>query len=689
MKKAMTACTLAALFLVFAAAGVWAAGDQLYPLTPKRLDIRNGIPQQDPNYPVTHVDEVAEYYLGSGAADDTFFIVFEPPAACSVKYVEIQWFDAGNVTAFAAWFNHAALPPPPDCTMGTAPNRGTSPESPIASWIAGPVPNTAAGTQRWERLDLGANGEFVVGNPTTLQPELFGVGFVKLAEEPHPLADGMNAKGIRKTYTWFGGPWMASYDHPWGAYSGNLVSGTVIEVMMKVWVSYPWGMPILISNLYQHNNTYNTSNPYNITVDLVDDGPGITAADSVYLVYKVDGGAANWMMLTETAPGSGTYQANIPGQAAGSQIIYYVYTRDDVGLRNTSVPKLFDIVAPAHPDADILFVTSNVSGRFSAYNQVLFNNNIWYERWDVGDNMGIDNSVINYGWSAIVVVAWGVAPDVLPALNEATPFRTFLTGGGNLALIDQDYFYGNTLPDSGNFVAGDFAYDFFGLSQYWNDPNVGGTSIADCTYYGETGDPISGQFIDPNYYETYFDTSGIHEDQQWADFFTVSTADEIFYGLSDARVYGSKYASNFKTVFLSFMAEAACEYDTVSTSWYYGGLVPNQDFTDLLLNIINWFNPDLVNPKGGLTPADYSLSQNYPNPFNPVTSISFVLGKAGEVSLKVYNLMGQEVAALVEGRMSAGAHVVDFDAAELASGIYYYKLTSGDFEETQKMVLLK
>ncbi len=687
MNKSLTSLALAALLLVFIAAGVYAADDKLYPLNPKRIDLRSGTTQFDQEFPVTHVDEVAEYYLGSGAADDTFFIVFEPPAACSVKYVEIQWFDAGNVNAFAAWFNRNALPPPPDCTMGTAPNRGTSPESPIADWIAGPVPNGAAGTQLWERLDLGA--EFVVGNSTTLEPDIFGVGFIKSAEEPHPLADKMDSKGIRKTYTWFGGPWMSGYDYPWGAYSSDLVSGTVVDVMMKVWVSYPWGMPILMSNFLQHNNTYDTAGPYNITVDLVDDGVGITAADSVYLVYKVDGGADNWVILTETAPGSGTYQADIPGQAVGCAIAYRIYTVDDAGLRNESVPKLFNIVAPAHPDADILFITSNVSGRFTAYNQVLFNNNVWYEQWDADGNMGIDSSIVNYGWSTIFVVAWGTSSDLVPCLDEPTPFCYFLNNGGNLALIDQDYFYGNGLPDSGAFAAGDFAYDHFGLSQYWNDPNVAGVSTADCTYYGETGDPISGNFIDPNYYETYFDTSGVHEDQPWGDYFSVSNATEIFYGAYDANVYGCRYDNVFKTVFLSFMAEASCEYDTNAGSWYYGGLTPSQDFTDLLMCTINWFAPTLVNPGDNTIPAAYSLSQNYPNPFNPSTSINFTLAQPGEVSLKVFNLVGQEVASLVEDHMEAGPHTMQFDAAELASGIYYYKLTAGDFEETKKMVLLK
>ena len=86
---------------------------------------------------------------------------------------------------------------------------------------------------------------------------------------------------------------------------------------------------------------------------------------------------------------------------------------------------------------------------------------------------------------------------------------------------------------------------------------------------------------------------------------------------------------------------------------------------------------------------DYNLSNNYPNPFNPVTTIEYTLPRSGEVSLIIYNILGKEVARLVDGEMTAGNHTANWDASNFASGIYFYRLKSGNFVQTRKMVLLK
>lgn len=85
----------------------------------------------------------------------------------------------------------------------------------------------------------------------------------------------------------------------------------------------------------------------------------------------------------------------------------------------------------------------------------------------------------------------------------------------------------------------------------------------------------------------------------------------------------------------------------------------------------------------------FALDQNYPNPFNPSTSVSYSLAKAGLVTLKVYNVLGQEVATLVNARKGTGLHTVRFDASSLSSGMYIYSLQSGTFVQTKKMMLIK
>jgi hypothetical protein len=83
------------------------------------------------------------------------------------------------------------------------------------------------------------------------------------------------------------------------------------------------------------------------------------------------------------------------------------------------------------------------------------------------------------------------------------------------------------------------------------------------------------------------------------------------------------------------------------------------------------------------------LAQNYPNPFNPSTTIRYQLPQDGMVTLKVYDILGSEVATLVNEQKAAGRFEVNFDASRLASGVYIYKITSGGYVSSKKMLLVK
>ena len=89
------------------------------------------------------------------------------------------------------------------------------------------------------------------------------------------------------------------------------------------------------------------------------------------------------------------------------------------------------------------------------------------------------------------------------------------------------------------------------------------------------------------------------------------------------------------------------------------------------------------------TPKSFFLSQNYPNPFNPSTTIRFSLVKSCHVTLKVYNILGQEVETLVEGERRVGEYEVRWTPEDLASGIYFYRLQTGELAESKKLVLMK
>ncbi len=93
--------------------------------------------------------------------------------------------------------------------------------------------------------------------------------------------------------------------------------------------------------------------------------------------------------------------------------------------------------------------------------------------------------------------------------------------------------------------------------------------------------------------------------------------------------------------------------------------------------------------EGPEMPTHFELYQNYPNPFNPTTTIRYDLPTASHVVMKVFNILGQEVAVLINEEKPAGKHQVDFNSTKLASGVYFYKLVAGEFVSVKKFLLLK
>jgi hypothetical protein len=128
-----------------------------------------------------------------------------------------------------------------------------------------------------------------------------------------------------------------------------------------------------------------------------------------------------------------------------------------------------------------------------------------------------------------------------------------------------------------------------------------------------------------------------------------------------------------------------------SSNWYYLSSNSNSNAVAIYLvrAYISLEPTDVVEEKGSGIPTKYSLSQNFPNPFNPVTKIRYQIPVSGFVTLKVYDMLGNEVSSLVNEEKSAGEYTVSFDGSRLASGVYFYKLTQGSFTDTKKLILMK
>ena len=127
------------------------------------------------------------------------------------------------------------------------------------------------------------------------------------------------------------------------------------------------------------------------------------------------------------------------------------------------------------------------------------------------------------------------------------------------------------------------------------------------------------------------------------------------------------------TKYTSWAAQSAAEYTRIN-SWLNNGKDPLASGVERV---------------EGTVPKEFSLSQNYPNPFNPSTNIKYSVPARNHVSLRVYNMLGQAVATLFDGVQEAGNYETTFDAANLSSGVYIYKLESGDVSLSKKLILIK
>jgi hypothetical protein len=131
--------------------------------------------------------------------------------------------------------------------------------------------------------------------------------------------------------------------------------------------------------------------------------------------------------------------------------------------------------------------------------------------------------------------------------------------------------------------------------------------------------------------------------------------------------------------------------------WIVKSIIPSANVDLSIIGVDPFYIPGLSTKLDGVTglenrisiPYKYLLTQNYPNPFNPSTKITYTIPERGNVSLKIFDLLGSEVVELVKGEIEAGSYEINFNAANLPSGVYFYRLQAGNFVQTRKMILLK
>lgn len=339
----------------------------------------------------------------------------------------------------------------------------------------------------------------------------------------------------------------------------------------------------------------------------------------------------------------------------------------------------------------------------------------WQMSSTYGDNFLLvkDNDDISFNGfeKAIDAVYYVDLPDTAGISNKPLGIEATLLGPGN---YDNAYYFNSSdLTDLGNNDASKWvAYGSVLANNSFGLPNKDSVSVQNLAVYRGTMDTVANLTLTINETDSTLADLSWDLPSGWSnkvnDVYVVASKDTIdapsfkdLKGKTANSAYGTTgtewengyilYAGDDTTVSISNLLGGAKKFNfqvwTVKDTFLY--------YTDTYASInripevIDTTDTTIAVVPSTETAKVYQLAQNYPNPFNPSTTIKFSIAQAGLVKLSVYNILGERVADLVNETMNAGEHTVRFDASNLPSGIYIYKIQSGNFTRTNKMLLIK
>ena len=447
--------------------------------------------------------------------------------------------------------------------------------------------------------------------------------------------------------------------------------------------------------------------PFTIDANITDanpGNPGNAGVASASLFWSVDGGTTwNEVPMTGSEP---NFSAVIPAQTPGSTVEYYLEATDLASQTSVSMTNSFYIFTPT-PGVKTLVYWNGYANSTSYPQSYYFGADIRsgaevfaHDNWFYGP---LTADLLN-NYDNLIEICNGAPDDY----NDDV-VRAWIEGAGNrnYYLEGQEWLGSRYSYTNKAFVAGDFEFDIFGINYVYNDVSYANDAGQDLpslltpvagTAFGQpqldlfatyTPTPDSIQF-DPVY-------EGTGVEQNWMDVFTVESDVVVDVNAETRGIDNSPDVQTLPAAMhrvlpagnkLFFASYWTLYVNTTETNYHWLGYAKESSAYQALL----WFGIPIVTDVeqvGSGVPEVYDLSQNYPNPFNPSTTINFSLPAASNVVLKIYDVLGREVATLLDAQKGAGNYQVNFDASKLASGLYIYTINAGDFTSTKKMMLMK
>ena len=630
--------------------------------------------------------------------------VVDPNSAVEMKIVKVNW-TKDQITALSAkrlgYYPAAGYEPFP-----IAPFQDD--EVTTGDWvdIAGNAPTAPFGEDLWSDDGIGApatpvQSEYVwvemnllAFEPEIQEGEIFGVVLKNISPLGTPVLRVQSASGL----IWSG---FKYYN------AGRLVTTppTMPEIDNGWWIrpTYTWDMaaivtytgdtPPVISDIDNLPTTLSTADRV-VTAVITDDNPsgGPKGVKTATLKYSVNGGADVAVVMT----GAGdVFSGTIPGQAAGSSVSYYIVAEDVGGKVTESVSFTYNIFKPS--GASTLLVLNGMTEAQKAYPVGYYFRQVpefKFDQWYYG---ALSAELLNNYKHIFEICTNGPLDDNDEAVKTwltADPTRNYFLSGEEYLGWDNNY-------TDMTYAAGDFEYDVLGIAASYNDISFDGTAgqALPSRLFAVQGSELGGALYTAF---TAYGTDSLQYDpiyelglstSQWIDGFDAAPGVEVDMNVESRGIAGAPAVQNKPAMAHHVTANGNhvvfSTYDPLAINsspsyfWWSDSVVAPH------YKAIEYFNIILGVEENNLNPNQYNLAQNYPNPFNPTTTITYSVAQKGNVSLKVFNLLGQEVATLVDAVKSVGTHQVNFDASKISSGVYFYTITSGEFVSTKKMMLIK